>query len=179
MPSNESWHNFLSNEHLESFWDALWLELWPLYFILESRRISRPCLHRNRAATCSFAICPALRSSLSTCVSSADSRNHEEEHTICIRVCILFSMEAALPEEDFPRGTQVQRCVWHRVRQCPRMYPSAFPQAVFDAFRRFCRHAKPGWHELDACMNALVKTGRGSRARLRGQGWSRGTESRG
>ena len=33
MPSNEARRNLLSNERLDTFWDGLWLELWPfLYF---------------------------------------------------------------------------------------------------------------------------------------------------
>ena len=43
----------LSNEGLESFWDALWLELWPfLYFIVESRRTACRCLQTKRGAIC-------------------------------------------------------------------------------------------------------------------------------
>ena len=34
MPSNEARRNLLSNERLESFWDALWLELWPFLLLL-------------------------------------------------------------------------------------------------------------------------------------------------
>ena len=40
MPATQNYSklNLLPNERLESFWDALWLELWPfLCFILESR----------------------------------------------------------------------------------------------------------------------------------------------
>ena len=38
MPSNEARRNLLQNEPIESFWDALWLELWPfLCFTVESR----------------------------------------------------------------------------------------------------------------------------------------------
>ena len=53
MPSNEARHNLLSNERLDTFWDALWLELWPfLYFIVESRRIACRCLQTKRGAIC-------------------------------------------------------------------------------------------------------------------------------
>ena len=31
--SNDRDGNLLSNEGLESFWDALWLELWPFLFL--------------------------------------------------------------------------------------------------------------------------------------------------
>ena len=34
MPSNEARHNLLSNERLDTFWDALWLELWPFLYSL-------------------------------------------------------------------------------------------------------------------------------------------------
>ena len=41
MPSNEARRNLLSNERLDTFQDALWLELWPfLCFMAESRRIA-------------------------------------------------------------------------------------------------------------------------------------------
>ena len=45
--------NLLPNRALESFWDALWLELWAfLYFIVESRRIACRCLQTKRGAIC-------------------------------------------------------------------------------------------------------------------------------
>ena len=133
MPSNEARRNLLSNERLESFWDGLWLELWPfLYSIVESREIAPRCLQTTCGAisyrmsvsrasgtptdapTCSLDVCSASPSSLSTCVSIAGGRAQEEEHTICTCVCIWFSMEATFPEEDFQRGTYVQRCMWQR-----------------------------------------------------------------
>ena len=53
MPSNEARHNLLSNERLDSFWDALGLELWPfLYLTVESRRIACRCLQTKRGAIC-------------------------------------------------------------------------------------------------------------------------------
>ena len=53
MPSNEAGHNLLSNERLDTFWDALWLELWPfLYFIVESHRIACRWLQTKRGAIC-------------------------------------------------------------------------------------------------------------------------------
>ena len=33
IPSNEARRNLLPNEPIESFWDALWLELWPFLVI--------------------------------------------------------------------------------------------------------------------------------------------------
>ena len=54
MPSNEARRNLLSNERLDTFWDALWLELWPfLYLTAESRRIACRCLQTKRGAICS------------------------------------------------------------------------------------------------------------------------------
>ena len=32
MPSNEGRRNLLSNERLDTFWDTLWLELWPFLY---------------------------------------------------------------------------------------------------------------------------------------------------
>ena len=53
MPSNEARRNLLSNERLDTFWDALWLELWPfLYFTVEFRRIACRCLQTKRGAIC-------------------------------------------------------------------------------------------------------------------------------
>ena len=53
MPSNEARRDLLSNERLDTCWDALWLELWPfLYFIVESRRIACRCLQTKRGAIC-------------------------------------------------------------------------------------------------------------------------------
>ena len=50
---NAAQRNLLQNEHFESFWDTLWLELWPfLYFIVESRRIACRCLQTKRGAIC-------------------------------------------------------------------------------------------------------------------------------
>ena len=34
MPSNEARRNLLSNERRDTFWDALWLELWPFLYYL-------------------------------------------------------------------------------------------------------------------------------------------------
>ena len=43
MPLNEARRNLLSNERLDTFWDALWLELWPfLCFMVESHGKHRP-----------------------------------------------------------------------------------------------------------------------------------------
>ena len=36
MPSNEALRNLLSNERLDTFWDALWLELWPFLYLLQN-----------------------------------------------------------------------------------------------------------------------------------------------
>ena len=36
MPSNEARRNLLQNEPIESFWDALWLELWPFLYLLQN-----------------------------------------------------------------------------------------------------------------------------------------------
>ena len=53
MPSKEVRRNLLSNERLDTFWDALWLVLWPfLYFIVESRRMASRCLQTKRGAIC-------------------------------------------------------------------------------------------------------------------------------
>ena len=53
MPSNEARHNLLSNERLDTFWDALWLELLLfLCFIVESSRIACRCLQTKRGAIC-------------------------------------------------------------------------------------------------------------------------------
>ena len=35
MPSNEVQRNLLPNEPIESFWDALWLELWPFLCFID------------------------------------------------------------------------------------------------------------------------------------------------
>ena len=49
MPSNEALRNLLSNDRLDTFWDALWLELWPsMCFIVESRRIGHRRCHKKR-----------------------------------------------------------------------------------------------------------------------------------
>ena len=32
IPSNEALRNWLSNERLDTFWDTLWLELWPFLY---------------------------------------------------------------------------------------------------------------------------------------------------
>ena len=53
MPSNEVRRNLLPDEPIESFWDALWLELWPVFcFTVESRRIACRCLQTERGAIC-------------------------------------------------------------------------------------------------------------------------------
>ena len=53
MPSDEARCHLLSNERLDTFCDALWLELWPFsYFIVESRMIQCRCLQAKRGAIC-------------------------------------------------------------------------------------------------------------------------------
>ena len=45
MLSNEARRNLLSNERLDTFWDALWLELWPfLCFTVEISSNRMPML---------------------------------------------------------------------------------------------------------------------------------------
>ena len=53
LSKNDSPRNLLPNRAIESFWDALWLELWPfLCFTVESRRIACRCLQTKRGAIC-------------------------------------------------------------------------------------------------------------------------------
>ena len=53
IPSNGVRRNLLSNERLDTFWDALWLELCPVfYFTVEFRRIACRCLQTKRGTIC-------------------------------------------------------------------------------------------------------------------------------
>ena len=59
-PSNDRKFNLLSNGSIESFWDTLWLELWPfLCSIVESRRIRVP-MHSSEARR-NFLLCCVRR----------------------------------------------------------------------------------------------------------------------
>ena len=56
---NDREFNLLSNGAIESFWDALWLELWPLLCsIVESRRIRVPM--PSNELRCNFLVCGVL-----------------------------------------------------------------------------------------------------------------------
>ena len=56
MPPNDREFNLLSNRAIESFWDALWLELWPfLCSIVEPRRIRAPM--PSNEVRCNFLVC--------------------------------------------------------------------------------------------------------------------------
>ena len=59
MPPNDREFNLLSNGAIESFWDALWLELWQcLCSIVESRRIRVPM--PSNELRCNFLVCGVL-----------------------------------------------------------------------------------------------------------------------
>ena len=49
MPSNEARRNLLSNEHLDTFWEALWLELWPLFLFYCKISEDRMAMPSNEA----------------------------------------------------------------------------------------------------------------------------------
>ena len=42
MTSNEAQRKLLSIERLDSFWDTLWLELWPFFYFIVAKM--KPCV---------------------------------------------------------------------------------------------------------------------------------------
>ena len=139
MPSNEARRNLLSNERLESFWDALWLELGPfLYFIVESRRIACRCLQTKRGAIC-------YRMSVSTPSGTACGSSYGRFCILCAPPHVPLPMCPAVTKfpryvprpmcpspcapPNVPRGDQISPlCAPHHVplHMCPEA--TKFPQ---------------------------------------------------
>ena len=139
MPSNEARRNLLSNERLDAFWDALWLELWPfLYFVAESRRIACRCLQTKRGAICS-------RMSVSTPSGTPCGSSYDPS---CLRI--------PWHRSPMPSHEVCRNFLWNDPYRCPHTVVRCllcFPIVTIDMCV-YCWRPSPGrrTHVSNMCM---------------------------